>query len=313
MEYKTSMLVGYTGFVGSNIDAAHQFTYRINSKNSDDAIGKKPDLLIYAGLRAEKYLANHEPEKDRATILDAFERIKGIRPGKVVLISTVDVYKDPKGVDEDTRIDASDMGAYGANRYELECLVRNEFADALIIRLPGLFGKNIRKNFIYDFINVIPTMLKADKYNELAKESDLITKSYTDMGNGFYKCSVLSEDAKRVALKEEFGKVGFSALNFTDSKGVYQFYDLGRLWSDIETALANDIKLLNIATEPVSISEVYGVLTGGKTFVNETGNAPFYDFRTKHAGVFGGKDGYICDKKEVLESIKNFVERVGEA
>jgi len=313
MEYKTSMLVGYTGFVGSNIDAAHQFTYRINSKNSSDAIGRKPDLLIYAGLRAEKYLANHEPEKDRAAILDAFERIKGIRSGKVVLISTVDVYKDPKGVDEDTPIDASDMGAYGANRYELECLVRNEFADALIIRLPGLFGKNIRKNFIYDFINVIPTMLKADKYNELASGSTLIAKSYTDMGNGFYKCSVLSEDEKRAALKEEFGKAGFSALNFTDSRGVYQFYDLRRLWSDIETALAKDIRLLNIATEPVSVAEVYGVLTGGKTFVNETGNVPFYDFRTKHAGVFGGKDGYICNKKEVLESIKSFVERVGEA
>ena len=59
-------LVGYTGFVGSNIyaSAGDKIEGLYNSKNIEMAYGTKPDLLIYAGLRAEKYLANNDPERD---------------------------------------------------------------------------------------------------------------------------------------------------------------------------------------------------------------------------------------------------------
>ena len=49
-------LVGYTGFVGSNIYAAGKDAIDCvyNSKNVQEAYGTAPDLLIYAGMRAEK-------------------------------------------------------------------------------------------------------------------------------------------------------------------------------------------------------------------------------------------------------------------
>lgn len=302
MNYNTTMLVGYTGFVGSNIAAKKEFTYKINSKNNQEAFGKNPDLLIYAGLRAEKFLANSDPDRDMETINEAFEQIKKINPKKLVLISTVDVYKNPVDVDENTEIDTENLAAYGLNRYRLEQMVRQEYPDALIIRLPGLFGINLKKNFIYDYINVIPSMLKANKYEELSAISDLIKNSYEQLENGFYKCMAKSEE-----LKAEFKKVGFSALNFTDSRGVFQFYNLGNLMSDIETALDNDIRLLNIATEPVSVAECYSVLDGGE-FVNEIlDNPPYYNYKSVHASLFGGADGYFSNKQEILEEIIRFV------
>jgi len=162
-------LVGYTGFVGSNIYAAGDFS-GYNTKNIKDSFGTKPDLLIYAGLRAEKFLANKEPEKDYELIAEAYDNIMKIGPKKLVLISTVDVIKDPDKADEDVVIETEGLQPYGLNRYLLEKQVREEFPDALIIRLPGLFGKNIKKNFIYDLINVIPGMLRADKFEEQAGE-----------------------------------------------------------------------------------------------------------------------------------------------
>ena len=304
-EYKTDMLVGFTGFVGSNIDAKHDFTYRINSKNKEEAFGRCPDLLVYAGLRAEKFLANKDPEKDMDTIIQAFEQIKKIKPGKLVLISTVDVYKKPVDVDENTKVDTESLAAYGLNRYRLEQMVREEYEDALIIRLPGLFGKNIKKNFIYDYINVIPSMLKADKFEELAASSSLLKKNYELQDNGFYKCMAPCRE-----LKEEFGRLGFSALNFTDSRGVFQFYNLENLWADINVALDNGIRLLNIATEPVTIAEVYGALTKGKSFTNEImQTAPYYDYKSVHATLFGGERGYFCNKETVLREIVEFVEK----
>lgn len=300
------MLVGYTGFVGSNIDAMHKFEYRINTRNSEEALGKEPELLVYAGLRAEKFLANSNPEADMDTVTEAYNRILNINPKRLVLISTVDVYKEPVNVDENTVIDTDGLAAYGLNRYKLEMMIRERYPNALIVRLPGLFGRNIKKNFIYDYINVIPSMLKEDKYKELSAGSSLIKTSYELQSNGFYKCVV--KDELKEELKEEFKRAGFSALYFTDSRGRFQFYNLARLWSDIETALKHDIRLLNIATEPVAVSEVYEALTDGERFVNEISSTiPNYDYKSVHAELFGGRNGYFYDKARVLKEIREFV------
>jgi len=305
------MLVGYTGFVGSNIASKYDFTWKINSKNKEEAFGKKPDLLVYAGLRAEKFLANKDPEADMASVMEAYEQIKKIKPKKLVLISTVDVYKDPVNVDEDTVIDTDGLLPYGANRYKLEQMVRETWEDALIIRLPGLFGKNLKKNFLYDYIHYIPSMLKEEKWMELSAKEELIKTLYLPMGNGFYKCSVSGETAEEKEqiedLKAAFKRVGFSALNFTDSRGVFQFYNLAHLWNDIQIALANNVLLLNIATEPVSVAEIYHKLTG-EEFRNEVASVvPFYDYKSRHAALFGGQNGYFAAKETVLKEIEEFV------
>ncbi len=302
-------LVGYTGFVGSNIyeGAKGKIERTYNSKNIDEAYGENPDLLIYAGLRAEKYLANNAPEKDKALICQAEDNIKKIDPKKLVLISTIDVFKNPVDVNETSKIDIENLHPYGYNRYQLELWVREKYPDALIIRLPGLFGKNIKKNFIYDYINVFPFMLKENKYHELVSEDSEIQKYYKLQDNGFYKADF--KESERELLKAKFKKLGFTALNFTDSRSVYQFYDLSRLWDDIQIAINNDIRLWHPATEPVSASDVYYKLEGNE-FNNELDAAPaFYDYRTVYAELFGGYNGYICDKYTVLNQISSFVEK----
>lgn len=301
-------LVGYTGFVGSNIFEKGQIDKAFNSKNIEEAYGLEPDLLIYAGLRAEKYLANKEPEKDMLLIEEAEENIRRIAPKKLVLISTIDVFKNPAGVDETSKVDCDGLQAYGYNRYRLECWVREQYPDALVIRLPGLFGENLKKNFIYDFIHVIPFMLKDEKMKELIEQEKQLEKYYEALDNGFYRCrELIPED--RSLLKEIFWKLGFTALNFTDSRSVYQFYPLSRLWEDIQIALQQDIRLWHPATEPISAADIYYELTGER-FTNELNSKPaFYDYKTIYAKEFGGRDGYIASSAEILAEIKAFVEQ----
>ena len=298
-------LVGYTGFVGSNIYSEGKIDSVYNSKNIESAYGTEPDLLIYSGLRAEKYLANNDPEKDMELINQAIENISKINPKKLVLISTVDVLKNPVDVDEMADIETEGLQAYGYNRYQLELWVRDHYKDALIVRLPGLFGKNIKKNFIYDYINVIPFMLKEEKYLELVNKENELEKYYHKQDNGFYKVDVREEDKEY--LKNIFRKVGFSALNFTDSRSRFQLYNLSRFWDDINTALENNLTMWHPATEPVTAGEIYKYLTG-EEFVNELNGVPAnYDYKTAYAEVFGGTNGYICDKETVLKEIKEFV------
>lgn len=61
-----------------------------------------------------------------------------------MLISTVGVYKNPNGVDEDTPIDTDGLQPYGQNRYYLEQFIQDNF-DVTIIRLSGLFGNGLKK------------------------------------------------------------------------------------------------------------------------------------------------------------------------
>ena len=66
---------------------------------------------------------------------------------------------------------------------------------------------------------------------------------------------------------------------------------------------------MNIATEPISISELYNYLCG-KPFNNEiTTSPPCYNFKTKYDCLFSGSNGYILNKEYVLADIKNFVKQ----
>ena len=66
----STLLVGYTGFVGSNLYLKKDFDEVYNSKNIKEAYGKNPDLLVYSGLKAEKYLANNNPEEDMKLVYE---------------------------------------------------------------------------------------------------------------------------------------------------------------------------------------------------------------------------------------------------
>lgn len=299
-------LVGYTGFVGSNLLKSHNFQGLYNSKNVQEAYGTNPDLLIYSGIRAEKFVANKYPEKDYDIILEAIENIKKINPKRLVIISTIDVYKTPASVDETTLIDENDLLPYGKNRRELEKWVESNFTDYLIVRLPGLFGVNIKKNFIYDIINFIPSLLNKQKFDELVLKNSKLQDFYHINTDGFYKCKDLNS-IEITNLKKILIDLNFSALNFTDSRGVFQFYNLKNLWTHINIALQNSINILNLATEPISVEELYSYICN-TSFKNEiTENPPYYDFKTVHYKIFNGTNGYIFSKDQVLKEIKEFV------
>ena len=226
-------------------------------------IWNQPGSINLCRSSSGKILANQFPEKDFENVKVAFQNMKKINAQQLVLISTIDVYPLPDNVYEDTEMVTKNLDPYGLNRLYLEQWVEQEFENALIVRLPGLYGKNLKKNFIYDMIHMIPKMLNETKYKELSRKDAKITEYYSLQENGFYKCREL-EEKEEIYLKDCFDRIHFSALDFTDSRGNYQFYNLEFLWEHISIALSDGINKLNISTEPVSI--------GGNLYIyNEKG------------------------------------------
>ena len=136
-------IIGYSGLIGSNLYRQYKKKYDyidlFNSKNIHK-IKKNNcyELILCAGLPAEKWKANNFPKKDKSNTLKLINYLKKIKTDKFFLISTIDVYFNH---------------TYGKNRMYLEEFVKKNFINYLIIRLPGVFGDGLKKNVIYDLIN----------------------------------------------------------------------------------------------------------------------------------------------------------------
>jgi len=145
-------LIGHTGFVGGNLLRQRAFDDTYNSSNIEAIRGRRYGTIVCSAMPAEKWKANRDPERDRAT-LDRLTACLGEAEAEhVVLISTVDVYARPVDVDEDTPVDPASASAYGRHRHLLEQFVRERF-DCTIVRLPALFGPGLKKNVVYDLLH----------------------------------------------------------------------------------------------------------------------------------------------------------------
>ena len=144
-------LIGHTGYVGQTLLRQRAFDRLYRSTDIATIRGEEFRLLVVSGAPAAKWIADREPEADRAKLSGLADNLDHVRAERVVLISTVDVFADSRGRDETSAPTAS--GPYGRNRLWLEGRVRERFPDALVVRLPGLVGPGLRKNAVFDLRN----------------------------------------------------------------------------------------------------------------------------------------------------------------
>lgn len=144
-------LIGSTGFVGGALLQQAPFDELFHSSNIGGIKGRSWDLIVCAGTYAEKWKANQDPVADMTALERLIDPLREARAARFVLISTVDVYETPLGVDESVPADATQP--YGRHRRLLEEFVREQFPHSQILRLPGLFGPGLKKNVIYDLLN----------------------------------------------------------------------------------------------------------------------------------------------------------------
>lgn len=149
----SNALIGFSGFVGTTLLKQAHFESLYRSTDIGEIRGKSFDMVVCAGAPAQKWIANREPEADRQKIEGLITHLRSMTCKTFVLISTVDVFKNPLSVDEGSTIDEVGLHAYGLHRRLLEKFVESYFPRHLIVRLPGLVGPGLRKNVIFDFLN----------------------------------------------------------------------------------------------------------------------------------------------------------------
>jgi nucleoside-diphosphate-sugar epimerase len=146
----TDALIGRTGYVGSTLARQRDFADAFRSTDIGRIAGQRFGTIVCAGAPGQKWLANKDPEADRAAIDSLIAHLDAAECDAFVLVSTVDVFGDPRGVDEDTPVDETGLHPYGLHRRRLETWARRRFPRCLVARLPGLVGPGLRKNALFD-------------------------------------------------------------------------------------------------------------------------------------------------------------------
>jgi sugar phosphate isomerase/epimerase len=187
-----NIIIGYSGFVGSNLLQFYKFDELYNSSNFINAKNKNFNTIYFCGIPAVKWYANKNPEIDDKVINNIIDILNTITCNKFILISTIDVYEETdKLLDEDYICNYNNNHTYGKNRYIFEKYIEKQFLDHHIIRLPALFGKGLKKNIIYDLLNnnSIPLNTSFQWYNLdwLKKDIDII------IGNKIKLCNLFTE------------------------------------------------------------------------------------------------------------------------
>lgn len=220
-------LIGHTGFVGSNILRQAKFDYLYNSENINDIQGMEFDLVVCAGVPAVKWWANKEPEKDFAIIQQLLQIYQSITAKTFVLISTVDVYPSPLGVDEDTEIDIQQAQYYGKHRLQLENALKESFDNLHVLRLPGLFGKGIKKNILFDLLC-----------------DNMVDKINLDSEFQWYPLSRIWKDI-RTAIDNDISLVNM-AVEPIKSRDIQELFFAGKnIGSNAATAVRYDMRTLH--------------------------------------------------------------------
>ena len=224
-------IIGYTGFVGSNIIDHMTFDHMYNTKNINEISSKEYELVVCAGMSSLKWYANKYPEEDLKKIDNLIDILRTVKTKKFVLISTSDVYG--KTFDNPNLIKCDNTHQpYGWNRYYAEKELSKIFDDITMIRLPSVFGKNLKKNLIYDLIN-----------DKLYGKLNLCGKLQ------WYDVSDLANDIKH-ALENNIPELNLFTEPITMGEIVDEFFNLDtdKTFSDCDNAINYDLPVNNEST-----------------------------------------------------------------
>lgn len=306
-------MIGSSGFVGSTLQRSKKFKYCYNRKNIGNSVGMSFDNVICTAAPGSMFHANQNPSQDKKCIDNLILDLTRLKANRFILVSTIAVFSNIGCGHNELYKPKTPTDTYGKNRLRLENFCINHFSNCLIVRLPALFGEGLKKNFIFDILNPMPSMLTQSHYESITSCLSSRLRSKLSL---FYKYNedtemyiICRKSLLRTDLKSEFEREvtaqGLSALSFTSEKSKFQCYNLQNLWEDINKSLSADLKIIHLSPEPILASDIYFSVTG-KKMISTNAPARYEDFRTIHSNLWGVEQNYIANKRLILKDLNAF-------
>ena len=105
-----------------------------------------------------------------------------------------------------------------------------------------------------------------------------------------------------------FDMLNDNSVGNIDPQSEFQWYDLGRLWADVNRTMAAGIDLVVFATEPLPTEAIRSRFFPATTIGKPAEKPARYAIRSRHAELYGGRDGYLMGREEILSAMARFID-----
>ena len=260
----TNCIIGHTGFVGSNIisNCSIKFDEFYNSKNIN-TIKDNYNIILFSGLSGNVGYANINYIEDLKNVNFFINKLTTIKCNKFILISTINVYSNLNSkMMESEILELNDsIDYYGKHRLIFEKFIVENYIDYHILRLPSIYGNNLKKGILFDLLN----------------------QNYLE--------GICIEDK-------------------------LQFYDLLNINEDIQYICNNNIKILNLVSEPIYVKDIINNIFINYKIINNLQlmyNDVVINMNTREPKYLNicsqfFESGYIYNSNVSITKINNFVE-----
>lgn len=170
------LVVGYKGFIGSNIYDAMSCEDVVGITSGEELPDEKFDAVVNANGNSRKYWANQNPVEDfKASVLSVYAVVTKYPDARHVFISSLDAhYEYP----------------YGRNKRIAEEVIKTFSAGCSILRCGSVIGPTMRKGTVFDIVNESPLFVTPDSTiqfitsSELASIASFFAKKGSHLGRG---------------------------------------------------------------------------------------------------------------------------------
>lgn len=98
-----------------------------------------------------------------------------------------------------------------------------------------------------------------------------------------------------------------NCLEMININSSFQYYYLNNLWQDIQKAVDNNIKLINLFTEPVSTEKIKTTFFPSKVVGQSAVAEGHYDLYTQYATHWNNQGNYIYNESEIMQQLSEFI------
>lgn len=273
-------LVGYSGTVGKSILKQRPIKKLYNTSNIKTIIGESFDTLIVSGISANKLLANKNPKADLDNIKELLDNLITCKCKNLVLISSIDVFNSD---------------AYGINRKFAEDRIKEVFDTVHILRLPALYGDEIKKNTIFDMYNIIPNLLNRDLFNKLKENIEDIEDYYSYDEKIDLYCFDNKYKSNLNELRFRLLSLNETAMKFTNINSTFQFFNLDYINYYIDKIINFNIKEYNITSEPILIKDIIDKIDFISSNMFNNDATKLQEYNIKRDDIWASKDFIIDD------------------
>ena len=151
-----TLVFGGTGFIGSQILKSCTQSTLVSRKDYDLLKGgsfpfdvnEETTIIYAAGIPRSRSNELEDKNNNIAMIKNLVEALKGKELKQFIFLSSVEVYgNDPQlPIHENTTLIPHNL--YGEGKIECENILKDEFSELSILRLPGIYGKESSGGFL---------------------------------------------------------------------------------------------------------------------------------------------------------------------